>query len=66
VAAREQKEVYLGGKDKVREKGVGGALELQGREDGRMRCGAEPGHNGRAGHGERAGMPRLATSRPLM
>lgn len=35
VAAREQKEVYLGGEDKVRDVGVGGALELQERQDGR-------------------------------
>lgn len=28
VAAREQKEVYLGDKDKVREMGGGGALQL--------------------------------------
>lgn len=26
VAAKKQKEIYLGGKDKVREMGVGGAL----------------------------------------
>lgn len=35
MAAREQKEVYFGNKDKVREMGVGGVLELQASQDAR-------------------------------